>query len=91
MGSLRHGLPAAVLLSLAWTSVGCGGASSSPAPPPPVADFALALRVGQDFVAAPMKVAAKLGVTFKEIDKLCAAVLNTLKNGALDPEGAYTR
>jgi Winged helix DNA-binding domain len=53
----------------------------------PAKDFALALKVGSEFAAAPMKVAAKLGVTEKEIDKLCAAVLKTLEKGPLDPEG----
>ena len=43
LGRLRQGVPAAVLLSLVWTSVGCGGSSSSPPPPPPLADFTLAL------------------------------------------------
>src|SRR5439155_3035468 len=43
LGSLRHGVPAAVLLSLVRICAGCGGASSSPPPPPPLADFTLAL------------------------------------------------
>ena len=43
MGSLRQGVPAAVLLSLAWTCAGCGGASSSSPPPPPAPDFTLSL------------------------------------------------
>jgi len=43
LGSLRQGVPAAVLLSLAWTCVGCGGASSSSPPPPPAPDFTLSL------------------------------------------------
>src|SRR5260370_40326994 len=42
LGRLRHRVPAAVLLSLAWICAGCGSASSSP-PPPPVADFTLNL------------------------------------------------
>ena len=43
MGRLRHGVPLAVLLSLAFFCEGCGGSSSSPPPPPPVADFTLNL------------------------------------------------
>src|SRR5580704_786426 len=37
----------------------------------PAAHFALALRAGEPFGMAEMKVAYKLGVTDKEIDKLC--------------------
>ncbi len=44
LGRLRHGVPAAVLLSLASLCAGCGGSSSSsPPPPPPFADFSLSL------------------------------------------------
>ncbi len=43
MGRLRHGVPAAVLLSLASVCASCGGSSSSTPPPPPVADFSLSL------------------------------------------------
>jgi len=43
LGRLRHGVPATVLLSLAWICAGCGAASSTLTPPPPVADFTLAL------------------------------------------------
>lgn len=54
----------------------------------PASDFALGLKVGQAFGDGEMKVASKLGVTEKEIDKLCDAVRNALaKAGApLDPE-----
>jgi hypothetical protein len=34
-----------------------------------------------------MKTAAKLGVSEKEIDKLCAAVVTALEKGPLDPDG----
>src|SRR5689334_19790693 len=44
----------------------------------PRADFGLALRVGQAFGGSEMKAAAKLGVTEKEIEKLCAKVLDAL-------------
>jgi hypothetical protein len=53
----------------------------------PARDFALALKVGEECANAPMKTAAKLGVTAKEIDKLCGAVVGALEKGALDPEG----
>ena len=53
----------------------------------PAADFALALTVGREF-NGDMKQAAKLGVTEKEIDKLCDAVVKALDDkGALDPDG----
>ena len=52
----------------------------------PASDFALALKAGQPFSGAEMKVAAKLGVTEKEIDKLCAAILKALEKGPLEPE-----
>ena len=51
----------------------------------PSSDFGLALKVGEDFGKAEMKVAYKLGVTDKEIDKLCAATVKALSQGPLDP------
>jgi hypothetical protein len=53
----------------------------------PASDFALALKAGASFGGADMKTAYKLGVTDKEIDKLCDAVLKSLEKGPLDPEG----
>ena len=53
----------------------------------PAEDFALGLKVGQAFGGGEMKVAAKLGVTEKEIGKLCDAVLKALAQEPLDPEG----
>jgi hypothetical protein len=53
----------------------------------PAADFALALKVGQAFNASDMNTARKLGVTDKEVDKLCDAVLKALASGPLEPEG----
>jgi len=50
----------------------------------PARDFALALKVGQGFIGE-IRTAEKLGVTAKEIDKLCDAVLKALAKGALDP------
>lgn len=52
----------------------------------PARDYALGLTVGRDF-SDEMKTALKLGVTEKEIDKLCAAVVKALANGPLDPDG----
>lgn len=52
----------------------------------PASDFALGLAAGQEF-CGEMKVALKLGVTEKEIGKLCDAVLAALEKGPLDPDG----
>ena len=52
----------------------------------PASDFALALKAGESFAGGEMKVAYKLGVTDKEVDKLCEAVAGALANGPLDPE-----
>lgn len=52
----------------------------------PKADFALALKVGEEFSDAPMKTARKLGVTDREVDKLCNAVIKTLGKSPMDPD-----
>jgi hypothetical protein len=53
----------------------------------PAADFALALKVGQGFAdQADLKMARKLGVTDKEIERLSNAVLRALEEKPLDPE-----
>lgn len=52
----------------------------------PASDFALGLAAGQAF-QGEMKVAAKLGVTEKEIDKLCDAIVTVLEKGPLEPDG----
>src|SRR5579883_1029050 len=52
----------------------------------PASDFALGLKAGESFGAAEMKVAYKLGVTDKEVDKLCGAVLDALAKGPLEPD-----
>jgi DNA glycosylase AlkZ-like len=52
----------------------------------PSEDFALGLAAGRGF-DGEMKTAAKLGVTEKEIDKLCEAVVSALEKGPLDPDG----
>ncbi|HWY47234.1 MAG TPA: crosslink repair DNA glycosylase YcaQ family protein [Bryobacteraceae bacterium] len=51
----------------------------------PASDFALGLTVGHGF-SDEMKTAEKLGVTEKEIDKLCGAVIAALAREPLDPE-----
>jgi len=53
----------------------------------PASDFAVALKAGEGFsYESDMKVARKLGVTDKEIDKLCIGILAALKSGALEPD-----
>jgi hypothetical protein len=52
----------------------------------PASDFALGLAAGQPF-EGEMKTAGKLGVTEKEIDKLCDAIVTVLEKGPLDPDG----
>jgi hypothetical protein len=52
----------------------------------PASDFALGLTVGSGF-NDEMKTAEKLGVTEKEIDKLCGEVIAALAKGPLDPDG----
>jgi hypothetical protein len=52
----------------------------------PKEDFALGLAAGRGF-DGETKTAAKLGVTEKEIDKLCDAVVAALEKGPLDPDG----
>jgi hypothetical protein len=52
----------------------------------PAGDFALGLKVGEAFGNAEMKTAHKLGVTDKEVDKLCDAVLKALSKGPLTPD-----
>lgn len=51
----------------------------------PSRDFALGLTVGRNY-SGDMKTALKLGVTEKEVDKLCDAVVHALEQGALDPD-----
>ena len=53
----------------------------------PAGDFALALKAGEPFEGAEMKTALKLGVTEKEIAKLCGAVLKALEKEPLGPDG----
>lgn len=51
----------------------------------PASDFALALAAGEGF-DSEIKVAEKLGVTSKEIDRLCDRILDALGSGPKDPE-----
>jgi len=53
----------------------------------PASDFALGLKLAEGSGGGEMKVAEKLGVTTKEINKLCEAVLQSLEKGPLDPDG----
>jgi hypothetical protein len=52
----------------------------------PARDFALGLRVGQEFSSGEMVLARKLGVTDEEVAKLCQAVLDALRQGPLSPD-----
>lgn len=52
----------------------------------PSSDFALALKVGEEFGRGELKTAHKLGVTDKEVDRLCDAVLKALGKGPLAPD-----
>jgi hypothetical protein len=52
----------------------------------PASDYALALQVGQPFREAESKLAARLGVTGKELDKLSGTILKSLKQGPQDPD-----
>jgi hypothetical protein len=53
----------------------------------PGSDFAMALKAGAGFsYESDMKVARKLGVTDKEIDKLCREVLAALQAGEMEPD-----
>ena len=52
----------------------------------PDRDFALALKAASAFGDADLKTAYKLGVTDKEIGKLCDAVVKALEKQTMDPE-----
>jgi len=47
-------------------------------------DFPLALKVGEGY--GEMRTALKLGVTEKEVDKLCAAIEKALRDATLSPD-----
>ena len=53
----------------------------------PSGDFAIGLKAGQPFGDGDFKQAEKLGVTDREVEKLCGAVLKALAKGPLDPDG----
>ena len=52
----------------------------------PAADFALGLKVGQNFLGGDFKTALKLGATAKELDRLCDKVADALTNATLGPD-----
>lgn len=52
----------------------------------PASDFAVGLKAGEPFGDGETKLAARLGVTEKEIEKLCDAVLGALASGPLEPD-----
>jgi hypothetical protein len=52
----------------------------------PAEDYSLGLHLAQNSPSGDMRAAEKLGVTQKEVDKLCQAVLTALKSGPLTPD-----
>ena len=52
----------------------------------PACDFAFALKAASGSTDGDMKVASKLGVTEKEVAKLCDAVVKALAKGPMDPD-----
>jgi hypothetical protein len=52
----------------------------------PARDFTLALKAGEAFAGGDMNAARKLGVTDREIEKLCDAVLAVLSKGPFEPD-----
>ena len=52
----------------------------------PKCDFALALKTGQPFTEGEMNVGRKLGVTEREIEKLCAAVMESVADKPISPD-----
>ena len=56
----------------------------------PASDYALALTLAAASGSSEMKLALKLGVTEKEVDALCDAVLAALKSGPAAPEEIRT-
>jgi hypothetical protein len=52
----------------------------------PASNFALALRVAQEFSGVELALARKLGVSDDEIARLCDAVLDVLGKGRLTPD-----
>lgn len=52
----------------------------------PASDFALGLTLAQAFGDADMKTAAKLGVTAKEIGRLCDAIVGAIGKEPMDPD-----
>jgi len=52
----------------------------------PASDYALALTLADAFGQSDLNTAMKLGVTQKEIDKLCDAVVNAIGEEPMDPD-----
>src|SRR5215831_12827614 len=52
----------------------------------PASDFALALRIAQELSGSELVLARKLGVTDAEIEKLCGAVLDSLRKAPFSPD-----
>jgi hypothetical protein len=52
----------------------------------PGPDFAIGLRVGEEFSTGEMTLARKLGVSDAEVSKLCSAVLDALQSAPLTPD-----
>ncbi len=93
MGRLRHGLPAAVLLSLASVCASCGTTSSSTPPPPSAADFTLGLSSNSISITQGAASSA-LNVAVNPLNGFSGAVqvtLNTLPSGVTsNPVSPFT-
>src|SRR5712691_2146493 len=93
MGRLRHGLPAAVLHSLASVCASCGTTSSSTPPPPSAADFTLGLSSNSISITQGAASSA-LNVAVNPLNGFSGAVqvtLNTLPSGVTsNPVSPFT-
>ncbi len=56
----------------------------------PAQDFALGLTLASEHAEVPIRQAEKLGVTAKEVDKLCEVVLDKLIGRPMDPDALRT-
>lgn len=52
----------------------------------PARDFGLGLVLAREYAEVPIRQAEKLGVTAKEVDKLCEAILDKLVGRPMDPD-----
>jgi hypothetical protein len=84
MGRFRHGVPAAVLISVVLVCGSCGGSSSGPPPPPPpAADFTLSLSSNSISITQNASSPA-VNVTVNPLNGFSGAVqvaLNALPSG----------